>query len=67
MFCCVFSFKKFVRLKFKLPDGTEIGPFTYSPVDSVAHLKSSVVSNWPKGLLLCPRLFFLKFLNVLVV
>ncbi|KAL9462069.1 hypothetical protein AB3S75_000129 [Citrus x aurantiifolia] len=42
--------KEKLCLKFKLPDGTEIGPFTYSPVDSVAHLKSSVVSNWPKDI-----------------
>ncbi|CAN0925026.1 Membrane-anchored ubiquitin-fold protein 4 [Linum grandiflorum] len=40
----------FVELKFRLYDGTDIGPFRYSPASTVAVLKERIVAEWPKGL-----------------
>lgn len=45
-----------VELKFRLYDGTDIGPFQYSPMFTVAMLKERIVTEWPKGLL--ASLFF---------
>ncbi|CAI0457853.1 unnamed protein product [Linum tenue] len=39
----------FVELKFRLYDGTDIGPFRYSPASTVAVLKERIVAEWPKG------------------
>ncbi|CAL1398541.1 unnamed protein product [Linum trigynum] len=38
----------FVELKFRLYDGTDIGPFRYSPASTVAVLKERIVAEWPK-------------------
>ncbi|XAR52032.1 hypothetical protein NMG60_11006873 [Bertholletia excelsa] len=37
-----------VELKFRLYDGTDIGPFRYSPASTVAMLKERIVAEWPK-------------------
>lgn len=39
-----------VELKFRLYDGSDIGPFRYSPASTVAMLKERIVTEWPKGL-----------------
>lgn len=39
-----------VELKFRLYDGTDIGPFRYSTASTVAMLKERIISEWPKGL-----------------
>lgn len=39
-----------VELKFRLYDGSDIGPFRYSPASTVAMLKERIVAEWPKGL-----------------
>lgn len=38
-----------VELKFRLYDGSDIGPFQYSPTSTVATLKERIVAEWPKG------------------
>jgi len=42
----------FVDLRFRLFDGTDIGPNKYDPSTCVASLKEVIVSTWPKGLFL---------------
>ncbi|CAN6705207.1 unnamed protein product [Malus baccata var. baccata] len=38
-----------VDIKFRLYDGTDIGPFSYSSASTVDMLKQRVVSDWPKA------------------
>lgn len=38
-----------IEVKFRLSDGTDIGPSKYSPTASVASLKEKILSQWPKG------------------
>ncbi|KAI4387902.1 hypothetical protein MLD38_000290 [Melastoma candidum] len=40
-----------IELKFRLYDGTDIGPFHYPPSSTVASLKDRIFSDWPKGFL----------------
>ncbi|TQD70210.1 hypothetical protein C1H46_044255 [Malus baccata] len=47
-----------VDIKFRLYDGTDIGPFSYSSASTVDMLKQRVVSDWPKGFLFAT--FFLQ-------
>lgn len=42
-----------VDIKFRLYDGSDIGPFRYSSAATVDMLKQRIVSDWPKGLSLC--------------
>ncbi|XP_050208596.1 membrane-anchored ubiquitin-fold protein 6-like [Mercurialis annua] len=37
-----------IELKFRLADGTDIGPTKYAPATSVATLKEKIISQWPK-------------------
>ncbi|MCO5603051.1 hypothetical protein L7F22_057194 [Adiantum nelumboides] len=37
------------ELKFRLIDGTDIGPNSYPPVTTVATLKESILAQWPRG------------------
>ncbi|XP_020107009.1 membrane-anchored ubiquitin-fold protein 3-like isoform X1 [Ananas comosus] len=38
-----------VELKFRLYDGSDIGPFRYSSSSTVGMLKERIISEWPKG------------------
>ncbi|XP_054803889.1 membrane-anchored ubiquitin-fold protein 4-like [Prosopis cineraria] len=44
-----------VELKFRLYDGSDIGPFRYSPASTVAMLKERIVSEWPKDKKFAPK------------
>ena len=44
-----------VELKFRLYDGTDIGPFQYSPTSTVAMLKERIVAEWPKDKKISPK------------
>ncbi|KAG6400672.1 hypothetical protein SASPL_137514 [Salvia splendens] len=44
-----------VELKFRLYDGSDIGPFRYSPASTVAMLKERVVVEWPKDKKVSPK------------
>ncbi|KAJ4701281.1 Membrane-anchored ubiquitin-fold protein [Melia azedarach] len=37
-----------IELKFRLADGTDIGPSKYSSSTTVASLKEKIISQWPK-------------------
>ncbi|KAJ0024904.1 hypothetical protein Pint_08282 [Pistacia integerrima] len=37
-----------IELKFRLADGTDIGPSKYSPATTVASLKEKIIAQWPK-------------------
>jgi len=43
-----------VELKFRLYDGTDIGPFRYSSASTVAMLKERIISEWPKDKKVAP-------------
>ncbi|RRT36830.1 hypothetical protein B296_00047686, partial [Ensete ventricosum] len=38
-----------IELKFRLYDGTDIGPIRYSVSSTVAMLKERIISEWPRG------------------
>ena len=38
-----------VDIKFRLYDGSDIGPFRYSSASTVDMLKQRIVADWPKG------------------
>ncbi|XP_038997607.1 membrane-anchored ubiquitin-fold protein 4-like isoform X1 [Hibiscus syriacus] len=44
-----------VELKFRLYDGSDIGPFRYSPASTVAMLKERIVAEWPKDKKFAPK------------
>ncbi|XVE55439.1 hypothetical protein DITRI_Ditri03aG0158700 [Diplodiscus trichospermus] len=44
-----------VELKFRLADGTDIGPSKYSPATTVASLKEKILAQWPKEKENCPK------------
>ncbi|KAF6137950.1 hypothetical protein GIB67_041823 [Kingdonia uniflora] len=44
-----------VELKFRLYDGSDIGPIRYSSASTVATLKERIVADWPKALLKIER------------
>ncbi|GJN37009.1 hypothetical protein PR202_gb25925 [Eleusine coracana subsp. coracana] len=37
------------EIKFRLPDGTDIGPNRYAAASSVATLKETIIAQWPKA------------------
>ncbi|KAK2968774.1 hypothetical protein RJ640_028167 [Escallonia rubra] len=43
--------EELVELKFRLYDGSDIGPFQYSPASTVAMLKERIVAEWPKAII----------------
>lgn len=38
-----------IEVKFRLSDGTDIGPNKYNPATTVASLKEKIITQWPKG------------------
>lgn len=38
-----------VELRFRLFDGTDIGPIRYSSASTVAMLKERIITDWPRG------------------
>lgn len=38
-----------VDIKFRLSDGSDIGPFQYSAASTVQMLKERIILEWPKG------------------
>ncbi|CAA2982808.1 membrane-anchored ubiquitin-fold 4 [Olea europaea subsp. europaea] len=43
------------EIKFRLYDGSDIGPFRYSPAATIAMLKERVVTEWPKDKKIAPK------------
>ncbi|XP_027917731.1 membrane-anchored ubiquitin-fold protein 3 isoform X1 [Vigna unguiculata] len=44
-----------VDIKFRLYDGSDIGPFRYSSAATVDMLKQRIVSDWPRGKTVVPK------------
>ncbi|KAI9176574.1 hypothetical protein LWI28_004485 [Acer negundo] len=44
-----------VDIKFRLYDGSDIGPFRYSSASTIDMLKQRIVSDWPKGKTVVPK------------
>ncbi|KAJ0972528.1 hypothetical protein J5N97_020490 [Dioscorea zingiberensis] len=44
-----------VELKFRLYDGTDIGPIGYSSASTVAMLKERIISEWPRDKKIVPK------------
>ncbi|XP_061360901.1 membrane-anchored ubiquitin-fold protein 3-like [Gastrolobium bilobum] len=47
--------EELVEIKFRLFDGSDMGPFRYSSTATVDMLKQRVVSDWPKGKTVIPK------------
>lgn len=41
--------KEPIEVKFRLSDGSDIGPNKYDPSTSVFSLKETILSRWPQG------------------
>ena len=41
--------KDHLEIKFRLNDGSDIGPKSFPDATTVAALKETVVSQWPRG------------------
>lgn len=41
--------EELIDVKFRLADGSDIGPSKYSSVTTVGSLKEKIISQWPKG------------------
>ncbi|KAJ8479186.1 hypothetical protein OPV22_022913 [Ensete ventricosum] len=44
-----------IELKFRLYDGTDIGPIRYSASSTVAMLKERIISEWPRDKKIIPK------------
>ncbi|CAK9330320.1 membrane-anchored ubiquitin-fold protein 3-like [Cucurbita pepo subsp. pepo] len=44
-----------IDIKFRLYDGSDIGPFRYSSASTIDVLKQRIVSDWPKGKTITPK------------
>lgn len=38
-----------IEVRFRLFDGTDIGPDKYDPSTTVASLKETIIARWPQG------------------
>ncbi|PKI60313.1 membrane-anchored ubiquitin-fold protein 4-like [Punica granatum] len=44
-----------IELKFRLYDGSDIGPFQYSPTSTIGMVKERIVAEWPKDKKIAPK------------
>lgn len=56
-----------LEIKFRLSDGSDIGPKSFPAATSVSTLKESILAQWPKGLVLYPFLVSLKAMVIFLV
>lgn len=47
-----------LEIKFRLTDGSDIGPKSFPAATSVATLKETVLAQWPKGWFFYPPLLY---------
>ncbi|KAJ1685561.1 hypothetical protein LUZ63_016951 [Rhynchospora breviuscula] len=47
--------EEFVELKFRLYDGSDIGPIRYAASSTVSMVKERILSEWPKDKKIIPR------------
>ena len=41
--------EEFIELKFRLYDGSDIGPIRYAASSTITMVKERILSEWPKG------------------
>ncbi|XP_009624121.1 membrane-anchored ubiquitin-fold protein 3 [Nicotiana tabacum] len=44
-----------LEVKFRLFDGSDVGPFRFSPASTIAMLKERIVAEWPKDKRIAPK------------
>ncbi|XP_069153424.1 membrane-anchored ubiquitin-fold protein 3 isoform X4 [Solanum lycopersicum] len=42
------ALKELIEIKFRLADGSDIGPNKYTPATTVGSLKEKIIAQWPK-------------------
>ncbi|MCE3215151.1 Membrane-anchored ubiquitin-fold protein 3 [Datura stramonium] len=42
------ALKELIEIKFRLADGSDIGPNKYTPITTVGSLKEKIIAQWPK-------------------
>ncbi|XP_071722706.1 membrane-anchored ubiquitin-fold protein 3-like [Rutidosis leptorrhynchoides] len=47
--------EELVDIKFRLFDGSDLGPFRYASASTVDMLKQRILSDWPKGKTIVPK------------
>lgn len=47
--------EELIQLKFRLFDGTDIGPNKYNPATTVGSLKEIILAQWPQGKEIAPK------------
>lgn len=50
--------QELVEIKFRLADGSDIGPNKYASSTTVASLKDKLIAQWPKGCEISSLLYF---------
>ncbi|KAI3820302.1 hypothetical protein L1987_07847 [Smallanthus sonchifolius] len=55
--------EELIEVKFRLADGTDIGPSKYSSITTVGSLKEKIISQWPKDKELPKTINDLKLIN----
>lgn len=53
-----------VELKFRLADGSDIGPSKYNSGATVTSLKEKIIAQWPKGFVFTPFSFIMFPFNI---
>lgn len=56
-----------LEIKFRLSDGSDIGPKSFPAATSVSTLKESILAQWPKGWFFCSFLLILKAIIIFLV
>lgn len=51
-----------LEIKFRLTDGSDIGPKAFPDATTVSALKETVISEWPRGQFYKPWLFLEQWL-----
>nr|XP_043617386.1 membrane-anchored ubiquitin-fold protein 3-like [Erigeron canadensis] len=47
--------EELIEVKFRLPDGSDIGPSKYSSTTTVAYIKERIISQWPNEIANGPK------------
>lgn len=58
--------EELIEVKFRLADGTDIGPGKYSSISTVGSLKEKIISQWPKGYLFLEIFYFILLIFVYI-
>ncbi|WMV27076.1 hypothetical protein MTR67_020461 [Solanum verrucosum] len=60
------ALKELIEIKFRLADGSDIGPNKYTPATTVGSLKEKIIAQWPKEAIVSyPQGFAILVINLL--